>query len=29
MAIGSGLAAKLYYDEMDPALDPLDPASPL
>jgi aldehyde:ferredoxin oxidoreductase len=27
--LGSGLAAKLYYDEMDPALDPLDPASPL
>ena len=27
--LGSGLAAKLYYDEMDPSLDPLDPASPL
>lgn len=27
--LGSGLAAKIYYDEMDPALDPLDPASPL
>jgi aldehyde:ferredoxin oxidoreductase len=27
--LGSGLAAKLYYDEMDPGLDPLDPASPL
>jgi len=27
--LGSGLAAKLYYDEMDPTLDPLDPASPL
>jgi aldehyde:ferredoxin oxidoreductase len=27
--LGSGFAAKLYYDEMDPDLDPLDPASPL
>ena len=27
--LGSGLAAKLFYDEMDPDLDPLDPASPL
>ncbi|HSJ56509.1 MAG TPA: aldehyde ferredoxin oxidoreductase family protein [Anaerolineae bacterium] len=27
--LGSGLAAKLFYQEMDPALDPLDPASPL
>ncbi len=27
--LGSGLAAKIYYDEMDPTLDPLDPASPL
>jgi aldehyde:ferredoxin oxidoreductase len=27
--IGSGLAAKIYHEEMDPALDPLDPASPL
>jgi aldehyde:ferredoxin oxidoreductase len=27
--IGSGLAAKIYYEEMDPTLDPLDPASPL
>lgn len=27
--LGSGLAAKIYYDEMDPARDPLDPASPL
>jgi aldehyde:ferredoxin oxidoreductase len=27
--LGSGLAAKLFYDEMVPALDPLDPASPL
>lgn len=27
--LGSGLAAKIYYDEMDPACDPLDPASPL
>jgi aldehyde:ferredoxin oxidoreductase len=27
--LGSGFAAKLYYDEMDPELDPLDPASPL
>jgi len=27
--LGSGLAARLYYDEMDPALDPLEPASPL
>ena len=27
--LGSGLAAKIYYQEMDPDLDPLDPASPL
>ena len=27
--LGSGFAARLYYDEMDPAVDPLDPASPL
>jgi aldehyde:ferredoxin oxidoreductase len=27
--LGSGLAAKILYEEMDPALDPLDPASPL
>jgi aldehyde:ferredoxin oxidoreductase len=27
--LGSGFAAKLFYDEMDPSLDPLDPASPL
>jgi aldehyde:ferredoxin oxidoreductase len=27
--LGSGLAAKLYYEEMDPDLDPLHPASPL
>ena len=27
--LGSGLAARIYYREMDPALDPLDPASPL
>jgi aldehyde:ferredoxin oxidoreductase len=27
--LGSGLAAKVYYEEMDPSLDPLDPASPL
>jgi aldehyde:ferredoxin oxidoreductase len=27
--LGSGLAAKIYYQEMDPGLDPLDPASPL
>ncbi|MFC2029651.1 aldehyde ferredoxin oxidoreductase family protein [Chloroflexota bacterium] len=27
--LGSGLAAKLFYDEMDPDLDPLDPGSPL
>jgi len=27
--LGSGFAAKLFYDEVDPALDPLDPASPL
>jgi len=27
--LGSGLAAKIYYEEMDPLLDPLDPASPL
>lgn len=27
--LGSGFAAQLFYDEMDPSLDPLDPASPL
>ncbi len=27
--LGSGFAAKLFYDEMDPSLDPLNPASPL
>jgi aldehyde:ferredoxin oxidoreductase len=27
--LGSGFAAKLFYDEMDPDLDRLDPASPL
>jgi aldehyde:ferredoxin oxidoreductase len=27
--LGSGFAAKLFYDEMNPDLDPLDPASPL
>jgi aldehyde:ferredoxin oxidoreductase len=27
--LGSGLAAKIYYQEMDPSLDPLDPANPL
>jgi aldehyde:ferredoxin oxidoreductase len=27
--LGSGLAAKIYYEEMDPGLDPLDPSSPL
>jgi aldehyde:ferredoxin oxidoreductase len=27
--LGSGLAARIYYEEMDPSLDPLDPASPL
>jgi aldehyde:ferredoxin oxidoreductase len=27
--LGSGFAAKLFYEEMDPDLDPLDPASPL
>ncbi|MFC2037085.1 aldehyde ferredoxin oxidoreductase family protein [Chloroflexota bacterium] len=27
--LGSGLAAKIFYEEMDPSLDPLDPASPL
>ena len=27
--LGSGFAAKLFYDEMHPDLDPLDPASPL
>jgi aldehyde:ferredoxin oxidoreductase len=27
--LGSGYAAWLYYNEMDPALEPLDPASPL
>ncbi len=28
-ALGSGIAARIYYDEMDPALDPLDPRAPL
>ncbi|UCC64763.1 MAG: aldehyde ferredoxin oxidoreductase family protein, partial [Anaerolineae bacterium] len=27
--LGSGLAARLYYDEMDPAVAPLDPDNPL
>lgn len=27
--LGSGLAAHLFFRDMDPALDPLDPASPL
>ncbi len=27
--LGSGLAAKLFFDEMDPDLEPLDPKSPL
>ena len=27
--LGSGLAAHLFYNEMDPAREPLDPASPL
>ena len=27
--LGSGLAAKILYEEMDPALDPLDPANPI
>jgi len=27
--LGSGLAAKIYYEEVQPDLDPLDPASPL
>lgn len=27
--LGSGLAAKIFYSEMDPSLDALDPASPL
>jgi aldehyde:ferredoxin oxidoreductase len=27
--LGSGLAARLFYEEMDPAREPLDPASPL
>jgi aldehyde:ferredoxin oxidoreductase len=27
--LGSGLAAKIFYEEMDPNLDPLAPASPL
>lgn len=27
--LGSGFAAKLFYDQMNPELDPLDPASPL
>jgi aldehyde:ferredoxin oxidoreductase len=27
--LGSGFAAKLFYDELNPKLEPLDPASPL
>jgi aldehyde:ferredoxin oxidoreductase len=27
--LGSGLAARIFYQEMDPTLDPLDPGSPL
>jgi len=27
--LGSGLAARLLYEELDPSLEPLDPASPL
>ena len=27
--LGSGLAAKIYYEEIQPDLDPLDPGSPL
>lgn len=27
--LGSGLAAKIFYQEMEPALDPLNPATPL
>lgn len=27
--LGSGYAAKLYYEEMDPAVEPLDPENPL
>jgi aldehyde:ferredoxin oxidoreductase len=27
--LGSGFAARLFLDEMDPAVEPLDPASPL
>jgi len=27
--LGSGFAARLFYEKMDPLLDPLDPASPL
>jgi aldehyde:ferredoxin oxidoreductase len=27
--LGSGLAARIFYEEMNPSLDPLDPASPL
>jgi aldehyde:ferredoxin oxidoreductase len=27
--LGSGLAAKIFHDEMDPDLEPLDPGSPL
>jgi aldehyde:ferredoxin oxidoreductase len=27
--LGSGMAARLYYDQMSPSLDPLAPASPL
>jgi aldehyde:ferredoxin oxidoreductase len=27
--LGSGLAAKIYYDMLDPDVDPLDPANPL
>lgn len=27
--LGSGLASRLFYEEMDPVVEPLDPASPL
>ena len=27
--LGSGFAARLFYDEMDPSLDPLDPRAPI
>ncbi len=27
--LGSGMAAKIYHQEMDPGIDPLDPSSPL